>query len=62
MTSQSAVEETRRCLKNIEQFDPLVTAYIHVMPENALKEAEAIDQAHLQGISSGVLGLSLIHI
>jgi len=56
MTSQSAVEETRRCLKNIEQFDPLVNAYVHVMPEDALKEAEAIDQAHLQGISSGVLG------
>ena len=55
MASQSAVEETRRCLDNIEQFDSLVNAYIVVIAESALKEAEAIDQARENGISSGVL-------
>ncbi len=55
MASQSAVEETRRCLDNIEQFDSLVNAYIVVIAESALKEAEAIDQAREKGISSGVL-------
>ena len=55
MATQSAVEETRRCLNNIERFDSLVNAYIHVIPESARKEAEAIDQAREQGISKGVL-------
>ncbi len=55
MASQSAVEETRRCLDNIEQLDSLVNAYIVVIAESALKEAEAIDQAREKGISSGVL-------
>ena len=36
MANQSAVEETRRCLNNIEQFDSLVKAYIAVIPESAL--------------------------
>ena len=55
MATQSAVEETRRCLNNIERFDSLVNAYIVVVAESARKEAEAIDQAREQGISKGVL-------
>ena len=55
MATQSAVEETLRCLNNIERFDSLVNAYIVVVAESARKEAEAIDQAREQGISKGVL-------
>ena len=55
MANQSAVEETRRCLNNIEQFDSLVKAYIAVLPESALQEAEAIDRAREQDIVGGVL-------
>ena len=55
MANQSAVEETRRCLNNIEQFDSLVKAYIAVIPESALQEAEAIDRAREQDIVGGVL-------
>ena len=55
MATQSAVEETRRCLNNIERFDSLVNAYIVVVAESARKEAEPIDQAREQGISNGVL-------
>ena len=55
MATQSAVEETLRCLNNIERFDSLVNAYIVVVAESARKEAEAIDQAREQGISNGVL-------
>ena len=55
MTSQSAVEETRRCLNNIERFDPVVNAYISVLADNALSEAEAIDRAREQGTDGGLL-------
>ena len=55
MATQSAVEETLRCLNKIERFDSLVNAYIVVVAESARKEAEAIDQAREQGISNGVL-------
>ena len=55
MANQSAVEETRRCLNNIEQFDSLVKAYIALIPESALQEAEAIDRAREQDIVGGVL-------
>ena len=55
MANQSAVEETRRCLNNIEKFDSLVKAYIAVIPESALQEAEAIDRAREQDIVGGVL-------
>jgi len=55
MATQSAVEETLRCLNNIERFDSLVNAYIVVVAESARKEAEAIDQAREQGIRNGVL-------
>ena len=54
MTSQSAVEETRRCLNNIERFDPVVNAYISVLADNALSEAEAIDRAREQGTVGGL--------
>ena len=47
MASQSAVEETRRCLHNIEQFDSLVNAYIVVIAESALKEAEYMTQRNV---------------
>lgn len=55
MTSQSAVEETRRCLNNIERFDSFVNAYISVLVDSALSEAEAIDRAREQGTVAGLL-------
>ena len=55
MTSHSAVEETRRCLNNIERFDSFVNAYISVLVDSALSEAEAIDRAREQGTVAGLL-------
>ena len=55
MTSQKAVEQTRRCLNNIERFDPIVNAFISVLAESALSEAEAIDRAREQGAVGGLL-------
>ena len=55
MTSQNAVEQTRRCLNNIERFDPIVNAFISVLAESALSEAEAIDRARGQGAVGGLL-------
>ena len=55
MTSQSAVEQTRRCLNNIERFDSIVNAFISVLAESALSEAEAIDRAREQGAVGGLL-------
>ena len=49
MTGQSAIEETRRCLNNIERFDSVVNAFISVLAESALREAESIDRAREQG-------------
>lgn len=55
MTGQSAIEETRRCLNNIERFDSVVNAFISVLAESALREAESIDRAREQGAVSGLL-------
>ena len=55
MTGQSAIEETRRCLNNIERFDSVVNAFISVLAESALREAESIDRAREQGVVSGLL-------
>ena len=41
MTSQNAVEQTRRCLNNIERFDPIVNAFISVLAESALSKAQS---------------------
>ena len=54
MTGQSAIEETRRCLNNIERFDSVVNAFISVLAESALREAESIDRAREQGAVSGL--------
>ncbi|HIM99002.1 MAG TPA: Asp-tRNA(Asn)/Glu-tRNA(Gln) amidotransferase subunit GatA [Gammaproteobacteria bacterium] len=55
MTGQSAIEETRRCLNNIERFDSVVNAFISVLAESALREAESIDRAREQGAVGGLL-------
>jgi len=51
----SAVAATRRCLDNIERFNPALNAFITVMAEPALAEASAIDAAVERGAWPGLL-------
>lgn len=53
--SLSAVETTRRCLDTIARLNETVNAFITVMPEQALADAAAVDDALARGEWPGVL-------
>ncbi|HIE75663.1 MAG TPA: hypothetical protein EYP93_05565, partial [Gammaproteobacteria bacterium] len=55
MRANTALEETQRCLDNIERFDGQVNAFISVLSETALEEARAIDMALQRGEEQGLL-------
>ncbi len=51
----SAVEQTRAALDHIERLNPSINAMIRVMPEEALRDAEALDRAAQAGEWRGLL-------
>ena len=55
MNDHSAVAETQRCLGNIERFDGEVNAFISVLTDSALAEAERDDAAFKNGDGRGLL-------
>ncbi len=55
MRANTALEETQRCLDNIERFDGQVNAFISVLSETALEEARAMDTALQRGEEQGLL-------
>jgi aspartyl-tRNA(Asn)/glutamyl-tRNA(Gln) amidotransferase subunit A len=55
MRANTALEETQRCLDNIERFDGQVNAFISVLSETALEEARAMDMALQRGEEQGLL-------
>jgi len=55
MNNQSAVAKTRRCLANIERFDGEVNAFISVLSDSALVEAERADAESCRGDGRGLL-------
>ncbi|HEX2622521.1 MAG TPA: Asp-tRNA(Asn)/Glu-tRNA(Gln) amidotransferase subunit GatA [Phototrophicaceae bacterium] len=55
----SSVELTQAYLDRIEQFDPMIKAYITVTPERALADAQAADQKRKQGENAPLLGIPI---
>ena len=55
MRANTVLEETQRCLDNIERFDGQVNAFISVLSETALEEARAMDMALQRGEEQGLL-------
>jgi aspartyl-tRNA(Asn)/glutamyl-tRNA(Gln) amidotransferase subunit A len=57
--SISAVELTQAYLQRIEQAEPNLQAYLTITPERALKDAQAADDARVQGDDRPLLGIPL---
>lgn len=55
----SATEVTRACLETIDRLDPVIHAWIHVVPEIALKQAEAADRKLATGRAGGLCGVPI---
>ena len=55
MKTHTAVDELRRCLGNIERFDQQVNAFISVLSDTALAEAQHADEEFAGGGGKGLL-------
>jgi Asp-tRNA(Asn)/Glu-tRNA(Gln) amidotransferase A subunit family amidase len=55
----SATEVTRACLESIERLDPAIHAWVHVVPETALKQAEAADRKLASGQAGKLCGVPI---
>jgi Asp-tRNA(Asn)/Glu-tRNA(Gln) amidotransferase A subunit family amidase len=51
----TAVSETERALERIDSFQPVLNAFLCVMREPALRDAEAVDAARRSGAEPGAL-------
>ena len=49
MKTHTAVDELKRCLGNIERFDEQVNAFITVLSDTALEEAQQADEEFAGG-------------
>jgi len=55
MKTHTAVDELKRCLGNIERFDEQVNAFITVLSDTALEEAQQADEEFAAGGGKGLL-------
>ena len=55
MKTHTAVDELKRCLGNIERFDQQVNAFISVLSDTALAEAQHADEEFAGGGGKGLL-------
>ena len=55
MKTHTAVDELKRCLGNIERFDEQVNAFISVLSDTALAEAQHADEEFAGGGGKGLL-------
>ena len=55
MKTHTAVDEVKRCLGNIERFDEQVNAFISVLSDTALAEAQHADEEFAGGGGKGLL-------
>ena len=55
----SATEVTRACLEAINRLDHAIHAWVHVVPENALKQAEAADRKLATGRAGSLCGVPI---
>ena len=55
MKTHTAVDELKRCLGNIERFDEQVNAFITVLSDTALEEAQQADEEFAGGGGKGLL-------
>ena len=55
MKTHTAVDELKRCLGNIERFDEQVNAFISVLSDTALEEAQQADEEFAGGGGKGLL-------
>ena len=55
METDTVLTEVKRCLGNIERFDQQVNAFITVLSDTALKEAQKADENYAAGGGTGTL-------
>ena len=55
----SATEVTRACLETIDRMDPEIHAWVHVVPEIALKQAETADRKLASGRAGSLCGVPI---
>jgi len=55
----SATEVTRACLETIDRLDSAIHAWVHVVPEIALKQAEAADRKLASGRTGMLCGVRI---
>ena len=55
METQTVLTEVKRCLGNIERFDEQVNAFITVLSDTALEEAQQADDDYAGGGGTGLL-------
>jgi len=55
METQTALTQVKRCLDNIDRFDQQVNAFIAVLSETALEEAQQADDNYAGGGGAGLL-------
>ena len=55
LKTHTAMDEVKRCLGNIERFDDRVNAFITVLSDTALEEAQQADEEFAGGGGKGLL-------
>ena len=55
METQTVLTQVKRCLDNIDRFDQQVNAFITVLSETALEEAQQADDDYAGGSGAGLL-------